>query len=101
MASTFGSDRICNRFLLCSRAIVAAKSMSGRKKKRFNAWVNVKLEFEPTVPDVAGGENWPVVSEPGILGLVEMKLIPSDCDAERSTSANLTFNRTCASVAGM
>src|SRR5580658_1111659 len=68
IARTFGSARICSRFLASSASMVAPKFRSGRYTKRFSALVNVVVTGLPgdgTV--IKGGEYCWVVTPPIVL----------------------------------
>src|SRR5258708_23179705 len=88
IAITFGSARICNRFLVCSALMVAPRLRSGRNRKIFNASLRVSVVVVPAllvVGETLGGEYAPVVTLPMVLVAPVLKrLRPRAVATERS-----------------
>ena len=94
MVSTFGSARICSKFLASSASMVAPRFKSLRNRKTFSALLSVNCAGPPVGAATVGGEYWPVDIDPMVLVAPVLMILSPNCwAAERSTSAKRTFKR--------
>src|ERR1700684_1075463 len=82
--------------------MVAPRFRSERKKKRLSASASVATTGEPLwMDEIAGGENCCVPIDPIVLVAPVLSIFnPSVVVRLRSTLANLTLNRICATGGG-